>query len=531
MADGAPCPIGPQWKLWTYIWTQNITEGPNVPKRNDRTKYNETAASLETFISPMAQESTTSTTESSPRHHPDVVDGKSLEMGDEIAVTIEPDQEHCIGTLLIKPSAKAPPVGNGASRFELFGFDISHVQRDHQFLVCLICLFTFSLCYGYLQELLSVHVFSRKLTLFLSTVQFGGYTMFCSLIRNMSIPEDLVADMPDKVSTKRREVPPSKYIVLALLRAVELGLTNLALAYLNYPLKTMLKSSRVITTMLTGCWLQKKTYRQVDFVTVAFMVLGIGIFLRADATSDTIVFHWFGVLLLGISNLCDGAIVNVSEGVMKDYNVCQDEFIFQVYSLATCAIAVVAAMVGELDEGVLWMSTPGTYQDFLLDEAEPAWSAPGKWAVVLLFGLSGYMALYFSQTLVKHFGALTMSITNTSRRSTTMFLSVFLFDNVLTLTHLLGIFMFAVGLVGKVLLQFSAGPQTAPHFSWLRRPILMKRKISGLSSDDTRKDSGQQDRTGLELSDGLPLYRTRRSVVDTNAIQKGQQALKKQENV
>jgi drug/metabolite transporter (DMT)-like permease len=295
-------------------------------------------------------------------------------------------------------------------------------------------------------------------------------------------------------------------------------LTNLALAYLNYPLKTLLKSSRVISTMLIGCWLQKKSYRVVDCVTVACMVLGLCVFLRADATSDTIVFHWFGVLLLVISNLCDGAIVNVSEGVMKEYNVCQDEFIFQVYSLATCAVAVVAAMVGELDEGVLWMSTPGTYQDFVHEEPESSWSVPRKWAVVLLFGLSGYMALYFTQTLVKHFGALTMSITTTSRRATTMFLSFFLFDNLLTATHLIGMFLFGVGLTGKVLLQFS-GPRTAAHLSWLRRPTHMKRKLSGVSSDTTTRQDIGQNQTSLELSsEVLPLHRTRRSVVDANNV-------------
>lgn len=301
---------------------------------------------------------------------------------------------------------------------------------------------------------------------------------------------------PSRSVDRSRPVPPQKYIALALIRALELGLTNLSLVYLNFPAKTLLKSSRVVFTMLIGCWLQKKTYSTIDFATIGFMITGLCVFLRADATSETIVFNPFGVVLLVLSLLCDGAIINISEGIMKDYNVPQDEFIFQVYSLATCAVTIAAAMTGELDVGMLWMSTPGTYRDFLVDEPMPVWSVPGKFTVVLLFGFSGYMALYFSQTLVKHFGALTMSITSTTRRATTMFLSFILFDNVLTSSHLFGISMFATGLLGKVMLQFSEGQ---------RFSRILKRKISGAAGSRPCLSS---DRRHIDLESQTSRQRT-----------------------
>jgi drug/metabolite transporter (DMT)-like permease len=445
-------------------------------------------------------------TQTSPPHH-----GKALEERESVT-TIEDQEQTSIGwgNLMKLPINQAA----GGSTFEVFGFDISYFHPEYQYLACLIGFLSFSLCYGYLQELLSVHVFSRKMTLFLSTVQFTGYAVFCSLLmRTVSTPEGLVAEISSKhPATKRKEVPPRQYITLALLRAGELGLTNLSLAYLNFPAKTLLKSSRVVSTMLAGSWLRQKSYRMEDIATVVCMVLGLFVFLNADANSDTIVFHWFGVLLLVISNLLDGVIVTISEGIMKEYNVPQDEFIFQVYYLAALTVGIVAGMAGELDEGILWMSTPGTYQEFLLDDVASSWSIPGKWAVVLLFGLSGYIALYFSQTVIKHFGALTMSITNTCRRATALFLSFVLFHNVLTAAHLLGLSMFAVGLFGKVLLQFSTGSQAA-QYSWLKTPT-MKRKISGIPSANTGKDTGmRQEETDsdLDLSQRLPMHRTRRS--------------------
>ena len=58
----------------------------------------------------------------------------------------------------------------------VLGMDISHLSRQWQFVVCATGVFWFSLLYGYLQELISVQLCSRKLGLFLAAAQFTGYT-------------------------------------------------------------------------------------------------------------------------------------------------------------------------------------------------------------------------------------------------------------------------------------------------------------------------------------------------------------------
>ena len=47
-------------------------------------------------------------------------------------------------------------------------------------------------------------------------------------------------------------VPLELYIGLSILRAIDLGMTNLAMQYVNYPTKTLMKSTRVIFTMIFG---------------------------------------------------------------------------------------------------------------------------------------------------------------------------------------------------------------------------------------------------------------------------------------
>ena len=114
------------------------------------------------------------------------------------------------------------------------------------------------------------------------------------------------------------------YLGLSLLRAIDLAMTNLAMQYINYPAKTLMKSSRVVFTMLFGILIQRKRYHTADYLIVLCMVGGLVLFMHADANSSA-VFHHTGVIMLVISLVCDGAISNVSETIMKRYGVGQDE--------------------------------------------------------------------------------------------------------------------------------------------------------------------------------------------------------------
>lgn len=217
-----------------------------------------------------------------------------------------------------------------ATPFILLGTDISHYKREQQYAICACSLFSFSLLYGYLQELITVQMFSRDLALFLSTVQFAGYTLLVYVLRNYVYPTTTTTSGSKKVdgsanhTSKFKEVPPYFYVSIALLRALEMGLTNLAMQYINFPAKTLLKSSRIIFTMFFGLFIQRKKYRLPDYLTVVGMAIGLALFLRADSKSAA-VFHYMGVVMLVLSLFCDGAMVNLSETIMTKYGVGQDE--------------------------------------------------------------------------------------------------------------------------------------------------------------------------------------------------------------
>ncbi len=191
----------------------------------------------------------------------------------------------------------------------VLGVDISHLSRSSQFIVCASGVFFFSLLYGYLQELLSVKLCSRKLGLYLAMVQFTGYTFLAYILRTYVYRKQNrgkeKAASPDACSKAlgSLSVPFKLYLALSLLRAVDLAMTNLAMQYINYPAKTLMKSSRVVFTMIFGVCITHKRYTLTDYAIVLCMVFGLAIFMHADATSSAI-FQPAGVIMLVCSLYC-----------------------------------------------------------------------------------------------------------------------------------------------------------------------------------------------------------------------------------
>jgi hypothetical protein len=264
----------------------------------------------------------------------------------------------------------------------LIGVDLSPLRLRAQFYISAGGVFAFTIIYSYLQELITVHVAGRKLSLFLSAVQFAGYSFWSFILlqlRNWRIKKikhmnekpilihpiekedekmipltekdfeekkilgarieednDLESGYINKIDrnvvfddgmrhrtnddteqmkpevmetvhfkensktesiTSRSKPSYLMYIALALVRAIDVGMTNGAMHFLNYPAKVLLKSSRVIFTMMFGIVIGKKRYSVIDYCMVGTIVLGLSIFLHADSRSDA-MFHPIGVCML-----------------------------------------------------------------------------------------------------------------------------------------------------------------------------------------------------------------------------------------
>lgn len=217
----------------------------------------------------------------------------------------------------------------------VLGMDITHLSRNGQFIVCASGVFFFSLLYGYLQELLSVQLCSRKLGLYLAMVQFMGYTFLAYILRSFVYrKQNRGKSIPTGSSSNSGVfgdlvVPFKLYLGLSLLRAVDLAMTNLAMQYINYPAKTLMKSSRVVFTMIFGVCITHKRYGLTDYAIVLCMVFGLAIFMHADATSSAI-FQPAGVVML-VSSLCCSSYLrpaNASKNLTKSFFFFSFRFFF-----------------------------------------------------------------------------------------------------------------------------------------------------------------------------------------------------------
>jgi hypothetical protein len=125
----------------------------------------------------------------------------------------------------------------------------------------------------------------------------------------------------------------------------------------------------------------------------------------------------------------------------------QLQFIFRMYSIALAAITVASAAKGDLVEGFAWLLQPGTYDELKSPVEERTWTVMGKITVLIMFSTMGFFGSSCAAAITKNFGALAMSITSTARKALTVFLSFFLFNNVCTFEHILGVMIFITALL------------------------------------------------------------------------------------
>jgi adenosine 3'-phospho 5'-phosphosulfate transporter B3 len=332
----------------------------------------------------------------------------------------------------------------------LFGVDISTLSPTVQFLLCAGGAFLFSIAYGYLQELLSVHVASRKYALFLAVCTFAGSAFWSFVLTRLRQTTMSASNKQENARKAMQPAPLSKFLVLSLVRACDLALTNMAMQYLNYPAKTLIKSSKVVFTMALGVLIQKHHYRVRDYSVVFTLVLGLAIFLHADHTSDA-VFHPVGVVFLVLSLMGDGVINNYSEKLMESYSMTQDEYHTRLYSIALVATILAAHIRHELFEGIdVFLLQPGTVAEIESGSVEDTeWPVSRKALVLVLFSATGIFGASCLGAITKRFGALAMALTSTARKATTLFLSFLMFHNTCTPQHVFGVLLFIGALIVK----------------------------------------------------------------------------------
>ena len=379
--------------------------------------------------------------------------------------------------------------------FILFGVDISSCSRPVQFLIPAGGLITFTVIYGYYQELVAVHIAGRQFALCLATFQFLGYTIWSAILNQIgSMQKRNIQEKQQQDTSSQRgsSVPLRIYVGLSLLRALDLAMATSAMRFITYPTKVLMKSTRVVFTMILGVFIGNKTYRCRDYAAAGLLVLGLALFLHADSRESSVVFHPAGIGMMVVSLLCDGTFGNWSEKVMREYRVGHDEFQVQLYFLAFLAVASVALARGELIGGVqFFLLRDGTFDE--IEEREIG--VPADWKIgkrekimaLFFFSTAGLFGSSCAGAITKHSGALAFSITSTARKAITLFLSFALFHNTCTLEHITGMVIFLSALILKSIFSMSKRSASRDDYCAIDSRSNLSADVAGACGGDVYK--------------------------------------------
>ena len=218
-------------------------------------------------------------------------------------------------------------------KFVVFGLDISNWSSSAQYILCTIGVMGFLIMYGLLQELVVMKTFNRSHGWFVTLLQLAGYAL-CAWIQSLLIGVRI-----------ERRIPYRQYTILAALQVLMQGFTNLSMHYLNYPAKMLFKSSRILVTMFVGIIFRRLRYHRRDYAVALSMAFGLTLFVVADAKTSP-VFDIHGVVIICVSLLADGAILNLQEHCMKTYNATHDELVFYSYVGAAFIVFGINLFVG-----------------------------------------------------------------------------------------------------------------------------------------------------------------------------------------
>lgn len=142
---------------------------------------------------------------------------------------------------------------------------------------------------------------------------------------------------------------------------------------------------------------------------------------------------------------------------MVNHRTTQDEFQLVIYSISFVAMLFATIISGEFIPGFQhFFLRHGTIPQIqnLADGSEEDsvifWTISRKIVVLILFTLTGLCGSSCAGAITKRFGALSMSITSTTRKAFTLFISFIAFkNNRCTPMHLVGMMIFIIALFLK----------------------------------------------------------------------------------
>lgn len=248
----------------------------------------------------------------------------------------------------------------------------------------------------------------------------------------------IVAVGTKTVQKKDKNETPQKYFaVISVFFVLAPVLSNMSLQWISYPTQVIGKASKPIIVMILGVLIAHKVYRPQKYIFVVFIIFGVIMFsFKPDhqtADNENIL---FGNALIGVSLLMDGIL-----GALQD----RMRFIskpstlnLMLYMNAWSSLYLILPLI-ITREGIDFINFCLIHPQILIDLS-----------IVVAVGTIGQ---FFVAQMISNFGALPLSLVMTVRKFMTVFLSVIIFGNELSILQWTATAIIFLSLIGDAMFQ------------------------------------------------------------------------------
>lgn len=222
------------------------------------------------------------------------------------------------------------------------------------------------------------------------------------------------------------------YIWLSVLVWGGTGLSNVAVAWVQYPVKVVFKSSKLIPTMAVSVVMQNsRPFRWAEYVAAIFLCAGAAFFsFKAGQTDASGLLIALGIAFLGSSVMCDAMSSNTQQRLMQKSHV--PPLIMMMW-LNFCGMAIsviIIACSGKLHSAVKLLGQQPSIIGYMAGVG--GCIAVGVWANTQLIHESGSVVAVGVATV---------------RKMVTMILSYIIYPKPFGWMHALGAILMVLGLI------------------------------------------------------------------------------------
>eukprot|EP00811_Abedinium_folium_P036530 NODE_9230_length_1438_cov_4.208238.p1 GENE.NODE_9230_length_1438_cov_4.208238~~NODE_9230_length_1438_cov_4.208238.p1 ORF type:complete len:411 (+),score=88.61 NODE_9230_length_1438_cov_4.208238:39-1235(+) len=236
------------------------------------------------------------------------------------------------------------------------------------------------------------------------------------------------------------------YGALALLIFGSTGLANIAVSWVQFPVKVVFKSSKLVPVMLVAtCMGNSRKYCCWEYLAAVLLCLGIaGFSFRSGLHGSTDAMVMLGVLLLTLSVFCDAFATNAQQCLLQRRGAQPHVMIFRQNAVAVVVCILLLALTGRLPASLSFCIEEPLLLAYLSGVGFT--TGCGVWAYTQLLNEEGSVAAVGISTL---------------RKLVTVLLSYAIFPKPLTYLQAFSCLVAAAGLVLASCLPGKSGTASA----------------------------------------------------------------------